>query len=960
MANISRSDFLEGIRKSGIVAPERLADLLENVTEESPEAIAVLLVREALATKWQAKYLMSGRSRLDIGSYRLLDRINRDEFGDRFLAIHTSLARKVDIQVLPFTLTKDQASRDRFIQKASLAAQLDHPNLTHVYDIDQEGGRYYLVTEHVEGKSLEDIDVSTLSDTMIARIISQAVDGICYAHQHEVIHGCIGPADLMLDSHQQVKIQHLPLSPLRHQISGNKDQPRTEQDFSAIARIGSFLLKKANISNPERRNQLAIAFEKLSDATAESVAETTKTLEQFLAVGSKQTGFDPGGFEQPIETTSTPRKKKQRAPENMPLPPESINPGYLKRLWKDNPIAVIGTSLVIALMLVGGSVYGGIAWLGKLSPPVADPVEIEDSDSSTVQEPRIAITNPPSVEATLNPSPRPSRPNQISPAIPTDEEMSEFLAEMENGTGQRELDKSKNRRVKLDQATDREKPASPAMKNELDVPSSDDQFAGKNAAEPGSSGEPSAHPESLPKSTDSTAAIETKNEAEPDKSTQLSPTDNAAMADGEVTDMKPVHNDLTVIRGIAGKTQATLQNGEVTSLEQIAAMSPEEIQTALRKGGWGTANKIAEYKDWISQAKVMVGDESPMKTSPADNHTDAAVPDSNGVFANFPRVTDLPPLESTAEIKIADLIIKKQYLLGAELICEPGAVEGRTTFELERSMDDNQTWIVGVRKSPNQDATPIALFRKSETAFHFQWLPEAVSDKNASKLAPYLCNCFVKLILPEDESTVLTLRTPLKIADLRLTTEALWNEVEVLIPAMPEPENIVVEVLPLQIPNVDTRIPNSRVERGNPARIWLKRDDKTGFLWIQVSGELRSRLKLRSNLMLLVQGQAKPVPRMQTLQELALTLDAAAVRAQLTYEQFSKPVSMKKDDFDRQKSQFLRDAKTKQAMKDQLINYGEILPKIMNQPISVRVYSKLGNFQTVLAVTDPTLEQEPK
>ena len=225
MADISTSDFLTGLKKSGIVDPVRLDELLDDLPDYTPEAIANQLVRESLATKWQAKYLLSGRSRLNIGSYRLLERIHRDEFGDRFLAVHTSLARKVDIQVLPGSLTRDQSSCDRFIQKASLAAQLDHPNLTHVYDIDQEGGRYYLVTEHVEAKSLEETDVSTLSDLTIAQIIRQAIDGISYAHNHDVIHGCIGPADLILASNQQVKIQHVPLSPLRQQLSGDDEQP---------------------------------------------------------------------------------------------------------------------------------------------------------------------------------------------------------------------------------------------------------------------------------------------------------------------------------------------------------------------------------------------------------------------------------------------------------------------------------------------------------------------------------------------------------------------------------------------------------------------------------------------------------------------------------------------------------------------------------------------------------------
>jgi predicted flap endonuclease-1-like 5' DNA nuclease len=502
-------------------------------------------------------------------------------------------------------------------------------------------------------------------------------------------------------------------------------------------------------------------------------------------------------------------------------------------------------------------------------------------------------------------------------------------------------------------ATAQTKPAVPATSDKTLVKAVDDKPQVTT---------PTVNPDdnAVPNTVDSSTVVMTNVVGEPN-STQPANVDGTTPAVAEAEVNKPVHTDLTVIRGIAEKTQAVLQGGEVKSLEQMAAMTPQEIQSALQKGGWGTANKMADYQDWIVQAKALIGDESPMKTSPVNaNNGRAPAAEPSGPFANFPRLTSLPPLEDTSEIKIADLVIKRQYLLGAELICEKGAVRGRATFELERSNDDKQKWLVGVKKSPKHDATHIAMFRKSENAFHFQWLDAAAADKNASKMAPFLRNCFVKLILPDDESTLLTLRKPIKIPDLRLTAEALWNEVEIQIPGMPDPASIVVEVLPMRIPNVDTSIPNSRVERAMPARILLKKNDKTGFLWIQVSGELRSKLKLRSNLTLLVQGTPQPVNSLKSLQELAVTLDAAVVRSQIIHDQFTKPPQMNKGDFNKKKAALLKEAKANQAIKQKFNSYGETLPKILNQPISVRVYSKLGNYQTILAVTDPKIEQKTK
>ncbi|MCP4096426.1 MAG: protein kinase, partial [Planctomycetaceae bacterium] len=271
MSKITKNDFIKGLKQSGIVESSQLEELLSNNTTETPEAVAQLLIREELITTWQAKFLMTGRTRLDVGSYRLLERIQRDELGDRLLAIHTSLARKVDIQILPAALTEDQKNCDRFIQKASLAAQLDHPNLTHVFDIDQEGGRYFLVTEHIEGQTLDQSTSNEFDEVLIAKIIQQAIDGLQHAHQLEVIHGWIGRADLILDAQQNLKIQNLPLSPLRRQLSGTQEQSTVAQDFTAMATIGQSLLKESNLEESDLGVELSGLLSELHDAPPESV-----------------------------------------------------------------------------------------------------------------------------------------------------------------------------------------------------------------------------------------------------------------------------------------------------------------------------------------------------------------------------------------------------------------------------------------------------------------------------------------------------------------------------------------------------------------------------------------------------------------------------------------------------------------------------------------------------------------
>jgi hypothetical protein len=393
----------------------------------------------------------------------------------------------------------------------------------------------------------------------------------------------------------------------------------------------------------------------------------------------------------------------------------------------------------------------------------------------------------------------------------------------------------------------------------------------------------------------------------------------------------------------------------------MAKMSPTEIKLALQKGGRNTANEMKAYRSWIQQSKEIIGDTSPMKQSqPVVATTKPSQPvAAKTPFANFPEQVSLPAIENTKEKKLADLVIKRQYLLGVEIICEEGVSRGKSVFELERSKDDKQKWNVTVRKSAKQRALPIATFRKSENEFLFQWLAEASTDKTAAKLASNLRNCLLKLKLPEDQGTIVFLRTPIKIPDLRLDKESFSNELELLIPAMPAPETIVVDVLPLRIKGVETAIPNSRVEKNMPAKVWLKRSDKTGFMWIQVAGDLRSKLILKSNLVMRdFNGKITPVQSPKMLNNLAATMENMRKQSQAMHQGFSN--ANPGPNFATQRNKLAATHQQHNQTNQKLNDYRATIPKIVGQPITVRIYAKLGNYQVPLAVSDPKLEQPKK
>ena len=56
--------------------------------------------------------------------------------------------------LLPETLANPDRRR-RFVQEAKAASALNHPNIIHVYDIDEAGGELFIAMEYVAGKTLD-------------------------------------------------------------------------------------------------------------------------------------------------------------------------------------------------------------------------------------------------------------------------------------------------------------------------------------------------------------------------------------------------------------------------------------------------------------------------------------------------------------------------------------------------------------------------------------------------------------------------------------------------------------------------------------------------------------------------------------------------------------------------------------------------------------------------------------
>lgn len=145
--------------------------------------------------------------RKTLGKYEIIDRIGRGGMAEVYRGYHASLDRYVAIKLLHPFLADDPEFKDRFENEARNVAKLRHPNIVQVYDFeyDAEGDSYYMVMEFINGPTLKDriFELGTIGDRFpvpeTIRIVRNAAEALAYAHQRNMIHRDVKPANLMID-----------------------------------------------------------------------------------------------------------------------------------------------------------------------------------------------------------------------------------------------------------------------------------------------------------------------------------------------------------------------------------------------------------------------------------------------------------------------------------------------------------------------------------------------------------------------------------------------------------------------------------------------------------------------------------------------------------------------------------------------------------------------------------------
>jgi len=205
-----------------------------------------------------------------IGKYVIINKVGKGSTGNVYLSHDPYYRRDVAIKVYNIEEDSDadraRVARKMFYNEAHMVGMLQHPNIMPIFDAGEENGKYYVVTEYIQGARTlaaycRPDNLLRIDD--VVEIIYKCAKALHYSHSRGVIHRDIKPSNVMLTNDNDVRI--IDFSP--SYMSPEQVQSEELTSRSDLYSLGAVLYELLTGFRPFRADNLSKLLHQIVYAT---------------------------------------------------------------------------------------------------------------------------------------------------------------------------------------------------------------------------------------------------------------------------------------------------------------------------------------------------------------------------------------------------------------------------------------------------------------------------------------------------------------------------------------------------------------------------------------------------------------------------------------------------------------------------------------------------------------------
>ncbi|MEM9409476.1 MAG: protein kinase [Planctomycetota bacterium] len=143
-----------------------------------------------------------------VGPYRLVKKLGQGGMGTVFEAQHVDTGRSVALKLLSPEVHGTEEMVQRFRRESQIAASINHPRSTFVYEAGEHEGQLFISMELMSGGTLKEVvaDEGPLPVGRAVDYILDIIDGLTAAHGAGIVHRDLKPSNSFIDTEGRIKV----------------------------------------------------------------------------------------------------------------------------------------------------------------------------------------------------------------------------------------------------------------------------------------------------------------------------------------------------------------------------------------------------------------------------------------------------------------------------------------------------------------------------------------------------------------------------------------------------------------------------------------------------------------------------------------------------------------------------------------------------------------------------------